>query len=116
MSGRIRSGRFADGRLIRTSDILRIELEGEFWVLHTYTGSFYVIASFHPGGYQSLVDYQIFFLRASIRRLIDSTDTIQKAAKLRHEDHNAAFCSTSGNISTAHKMWARYLRHVCRVA
>lgn len=53
-------GRFADGRLIRTSDILRIELEGEFWVLHTYTGSFYVIASFHPGGYQSLVDYQNF--------------------------------------------------------
>lgn len=48
------------GRLIRTSDILRIELEGEFWVLHTYTGSFYVIASFHPDGYQSLVDYQAF--------------------------------------------------------
>ena len=48
------------GRLIRTSDILRIGLEGEFWVLHTYTGSFYVIASFHPGGYQSLVDYQTF--------------------------------------------------------
>lgn len=53
-------GRFADGRLIRTSDILRIELEGEFWVIHTYTGSFYVIASFQPGGYQSLVDYQKF--------------------------------------------------------
>ena len=53
-------GRFADGCLIRISDILRIELEGEFWVLHTYTGSFYVIASFHPGGYQSLVDYQNF--------------------------------------------------------
>ncbi len=53
-------GRFTDGRLIRTSDILRIGLEGEFWVLHTYTGSFYVIASFHPGGYQSLVDYQTF--------------------------------------------------------
>ena len=53
-------GRFTDGRLIRTSDILRIELEGEFWVLHTYTGSFYVIASFRPGGYQSLVEYQKF--------------------------------------------------------
>lgn len=53
-------GRFSDGRLIRTSDILRIEREGEFWVLHTYTGSFYVIASFHSGGYQSLVDYQTF--------------------------------------------------------
>ena len=52
-------GRFTDGRLIRTSDILHVEQEGEFWVLHTFTGSFYVIASFHPdGGYQSLVEYQ----------------------------------------------------------
>lgn len=27
-------------------------------MLHTYTGSFYVIAAFQPGGYKSLVDYQ----------------------------------------------------------
>ncbi len=53
-------GRFPAGRLIRTSDILRIELEGEISVLNTYTGSFYVIASFRPGGYQSLMDYQKF--------------------------------------------------------
>ena len=38
--------RFTDGHLIRTSDILRVSQEGEFWVLHTCSGSFYVIASF----------------------------------------------------------------------
>ena len=52
-------GRFTDGRLIRTSDIQRVIQEGGFWVLHTQTGSFYVIASFHAdGGYQSLMEYQ----------------------------------------------------------
>lgn len=54
------SGRFTDGRLIRTSDILRVRKEGGFWVLHTYSGSFYVIASFHiDDGYRSLIDYRI---------------------------------------------------------
>ncbi len=54
-------GRFTDGHLIRTSDILRVAQEGGFWVLHTYSGSFYVIASFHAdGGYQSLLEYQKF--------------------------------------------------------
>ena len=55
------SGRFTDGRLIRTSDILRVAEEGGFWVLHTYNGSFYVIASFRADdGYQSLMDHRIF--------------------------------------------------------
>lgn len=53
-------GRFTDGHLIRTSDIMRIGQEGGFWVLHTYTGSFYVIASFRAeDGYKSLMEYQI---------------------------------------------------------
>lgn len=53
--------RFTDGHLIRTSDILRVEQEGEFWVLHTYSGSFYVIASLRASdGYQSLMEYRIF--------------------------------------------------------
>lgn len=55
------SGLFTDGRLIRTSVILRVAQEGEFWVLHTYSGSFYVIASFRSDdGYRSLIDYRTF--------------------------------------------------------
>jgi hypothetical protein len=55
------SGRFTDGRLIRTSDILRVEQEGGLWVLHKYTGSFYVIASFRADdGYRSLMAYRVF--------------------------------------------------------
>ena len=44
------SGRFTDGRLIRTSVILRVAQEGEFWVFHTYSGSFYVMAIFCSQG------------------------------------------------------------------
>lgn len=48
-------GRFLDGHRLRTSDILRAEKHGPFWVLRTRSGSFYVVASFHPhGGRQSL--------------------------------------------------------------
>ncbi|MNF99561.1 hypothetical protein D3C84_824650 [compost metagenome] len=48
-------GRFQDGHRLRTSDILQAEKPGPFWVLHTRSGSFYVIVSFHPhGGRQSL--------------------------------------------------------------
>lgn len=55
------SGRFTDGRLIRTSDTLRVAEEGGLWVLHTYTGSFYVIASFRADdGYRSLMEYRVF--------------------------------------------------------
>jgi hypothetical protein len=49
------SGRFQDGHRVRTSDILQAELHGSYWALRTLSGSFYVIASFHPhGGRQSL--------------------------------------------------------------
>ena len=55
------SGQFTDERLIRTSAILRVGQEGGFWVFHTYTGSFYVIASYRAdGGYQSLMEYRVF--------------------------------------------------------
>lgn len=42
------TGQFTDGRLIHTSRILRIEHESGFWMLHTFSGSFYVIASLDP--------------------------------------------------------------------
>lgn len=49
------SGRFRDGHRLRTSDILKAEQHGPYWVLRTFSGSFYVIVSFHPhGGRQSL--------------------------------------------------------------
>jgi len=53
------SGRFGDGHLIRTSDVVRIEREHSFWTLRTFSGSFYVVVSFHSqGGYQSLLAFQ----------------------------------------------------------
>lgn len=55
------SGQFTDRRLIRTSAILRVGQEGGLWVLHTSTGSFYVIASFRADdGYRSLMEYRVF--------------------------------------------------------
>ncbi|MBA2922977.1 hypothetical protein G9Q84_08725 [Pseudomonas sp. P7] len=38
-------GRFADGHLIRTSDVLKIEREGRFWVMTT-ENSRYVLTTF----------------------------------------------------------------------
>lgn len=38
-------GRFGDGHLIRTSDVLKVEREGRFWVLTT-VNSRYVLATF----------------------------------------------------------------------
>jgi len=38
-------GRFGDGHLIRTSDILKVEREGRFWVMTT-VNSRYVLATF----------------------------------------------------------------------
>jgi hypothetical protein len=38
-------GRFGDGHLIRTSDVLKIEREGRFWVMTT-ENSRYVLATF----------------------------------------------------------------------
>lgn len=41
-------GRFADGHIIRTSDVVRAEKEGRFWVLTT-VNSRYVLATFQRG-------------------------------------------------------------------
>ena len=41
-------GRFGDGHLIRTSDVIKAEREGRFWVLTT-ENSRYVIATFQHG-------------------------------------------------------------------
>jgi len=54
----VKSDRFSDGDFIHTSAITDIQREGPFWVLHTLTGSFYVILSFNIlRGAQSLDDY-----------------------------------------------------------
>ncbi|WP_201199318.1 hypothetical protein [Pseudomonas sp. S37] len=53
-------GRFADGHIIRTSDVLDVSKEGRFWVLTT-ENSRYVIATFRAdGGRQSLREYWRF--------------------------------------------------------
>ncbi|WP_152993546.1 hypothetical protein [Pseudomonas aeruginosa] len=43
----VRADRFSDGAYIHTSAIVQAEREGPFWVLHTLSGSFYVILSFN---------------------------------------------------------------------
>lgn len=51
------SGRYADGHLIKTSDILLARKEGKFWVITTMN-SRYVVATFHrDGGRRSLRDF-----------------------------------------------------------
>lgn len=50
-------GRFADGHLIQTSDIVAIKKEGKFWVITTMN-SVYVVATFRrDGGRRSLRDF-----------------------------------------------------------
>ncbi|MBS7424614.1 hypothetical protein ABNM12_12185 [Pseudomonas syringae] len=50
-------GRFGNGHLIRTSDVLKVEREGRFWVMTT-ENSRYVLATFQRGnGRASLRDY-----------------------------------------------------------
>ena len=50
-------GRFGDGHLIKTSDVLKVEREGRFWVMTT-ENSRYVLATFQRGnGRSSLRDY-----------------------------------------------------------
>ena len=50
-------GRFGDGHLIRTSDVLKVEREGRFWVMTTIN-SRYVLATFQrENGRTSLRDY-----------------------------------------------------------
>ncbi len=56
-------GRFEDGHLIRTSEVLKVEREGRFWVMTT-ENSRYVLATFQRGnGRASLREY----LRLSAR-------------------------------------------------
>ena len=51
-------GRFGDGHLIRTSDVLKVEREGRFWVMTT-VNSRYVLATFQRGNSRkSLRDFQ----------------------------------------------------------
>ena len=57
-----RYGRFGDGHLIRTSDVIKAEREGRFWVLTT-VNSRYVIATFQRGNGRSSLRH---FLRLSI--------------------------------------------------
>ncbi|TWR78245.1 hypothetical protein [Pseudomonas saxonica] len=50
-------GRFGDGHLIRTSDVLKVEREGRFWVMTT-ENSRYVLATFQrDNGRTSLREY-----------------------------------------------------------
>ncbi|MBM3107261.1 hypothetical protein IIE18_19225 [Pseudomonas sp. V1] len=50
-------GRFGDGHLIRTSDVLKVEREGRFWVMTT-VNSRYVLATFQrDSGRASLRDF-----------------------------------------------------------
>lgn len=50
-------GRFGDGHLIRTSDVVKVEHEGRFWVMTT-ENSRYVLATFQRGnGRASLRDF-----------------------------------------------------------
>lgn len=50
---------FREGAIIRTSDVIHLHQESGFWVLHTTSGSFYVIASFYRKiGWHSLVQFK----------------------------------------------------------
>ena len=50
-------GRFGDGHLIRTSDVLKVEREGRFWVMTT-VNSRYVLATFQrANGRSSLREF-----------------------------------------------------------
>lgn len=50
---------FNEGVTIRTSDVIHIHHEAGFWVLHTTSGSFYVIATFDRKiGWYSLMQFK----------------------------------------------------------
>ena len=50
---------FSEGATIRTSDVIHIYKESGFWVLHTTSGSFYVIATFERKfGWCSLMQFK----------------------------------------------------------
>jgi len=65
--------RFADGRLIRTSDIQSVTKQGRFWVIHT-VNSKYVIATFRRDvGRRSLRE----FIRIAEDRYLPTPDRLQ---------------------------------------
>lgn len=50
---------FREGTTIRTSDVIHLYKESGFWVLHTTSGSFYVIATFERKiGWYSLMHFK----------------------------------------------------------
>lgn len=50
---------FKEGVTIRTSDVIHLYKESGFWVLHTTSGSFYVIATFERKiGWYSLMQFR----------------------------------------------------------
>nr|WP_269806381.1 hypothetical protein [Pseudomonas monteilii] len=52
------AGRNADGRVVHTATVDRVEKEGRFWVLTTVEGSRYVMAAFRrESGRNSLRDF-----------------------------------------------------------
>lgn len=52
---------FSEGTTIRTSDVIHLYREAEFWVLHTTSGSFYVVATFERRiGWYSLMHFKAF--------------------------------------------------------
>ncbi|MCY1555199.1 hypothetical protein D9M68_918360 [compost metagenome] len=60
------TGRFGDGHRIRTSDVRRTEQIGPFWVLHTASGSLYVIITFDKAGGRRSLDTFRSFSRAAL--------------------------------------------------
>lgn len=50
---------FREGATIRTSDVIHLGWEAGFWVLHTTSGSFYIIATFERKiGWYSLMQFK----------------------------------------------------------
>lgn len=59
-------GRFHDGHRVRTSDVLEAQLHDGFWTLRTYTGSFYVVATFKKSAGRQSLDVLIEHLKRGI--------------------------------------------------
>lgn len=60
------TGRFGDGHRVRTSDVRRTARMGPFWVLHTASGSLYVIVTFDKSGGRRSLDVYCSFGRAAL--------------------------------------------------
>lgn len=60
------TGRFGDGHRVRTSDVRRTERMGPFWLLHTASGSLYVIVTFDKACGRRSLDAFHSFSRAAL--------------------------------------------------